>query len=154
MQFRYPRRWRSNPLTLSKGIWSSETSFGAQHMYQSRPKVLKIKYSLHARKRFDVPFQPPDRVFRAHVPDQRGSLAFGGSYVFPRGVKTSEYRVRRQVCTAVGYCIVRGSACRRLGLDPCLIAAVRPTNCCRGSHPLAVENQERKTNGNGTESRP
>ena len=59
----------------------------------------------------------------------------------------------REVCTAVGYCIVRGSAWRRLGLDPCIIAAVRPTKCCRGSHPLAAEDEGWEMNGNGAESK-
>ena len=59
----------------------------------------------------------------------------------------------REVCTAVGYCIVRGSACGRLGLSPCLIAVVRPTKCCRGSHPSTAKDEERGTNGNGAESK-
>ena len=41
-------------------------------------------------------FQPSDRVFRVHVPDQRRSLVLSGSYEPPRWVKTGEYRVRRE----------------------------------------------------------
>ena len=43
-----------------------------------------------------MPFQPSDRIFRVHIPDQRRSLVLGGSYEPPRGVKTGEYRVRRE----------------------------------------------------------
>jgi len=41
-------------------------------------------------------FEPSNRVFRVHVPDQRGSLVLSGSYEPPRRVKTGEYRVCRE----------------------------------------------------------
>lgn len=56
-------------------------------------------------------FQPSDRVFRVHVPDQCGSLMLRGSYKSPRGIKPSEYRVRREGCLHGGWVLHREGVC-------------------------------------------
>lgn len=41
-------------------------------------------------------FQPSNRVFRVHIPDQGGSLMLCGGDKPPRGIKPSKRRVRRE----------------------------------------------------------
>ena len=56
-------------------------------------------------------FQPSSRVFRVHVPDQGRSLVLSSSYKPPRGVKPSEYRVRREGGLHCGRVLHREGVC-------------------------------------------
>lgn len=81
---------------LSRGILSSGTNFSEEFLSQSRRENPENRYPLHACERLHMTLQPSNCVFRVHIPDQRGPLMLSSCYEPPRGVKTCEYRVRRE----------------------------------------------------------